>query len=521
MPLHGRMQIRSALKATGVVFVVLLALACSLARWQEVFVGGDVYFLDPDCYSRMTRVAAVLAGEGPFVRVHTFENAPQGIVPHTTAPLDWLIAVPASLTGKVDLAGAFVSPVLGMAFVVGVCLWGWRKPFGLLAGLLAAVSPSLAHAFSVGRPDHQSLLLLLLGVAVAAEIALWEGRKKAAMVSAVAWSLALWVSLFEPLILLLACLALRLFVLRKAGLPGKSDIAAPLTFSVILLIAFFADGWRFAPPSAEASTLFPMWASTIGELKPATLSLIFGWLGWLVPFIPLLLAWGSARGLNRPMLACAALLCFLLMLTFWAARWGPFLVMVAVLVLPTALAVVRWRHLMRVVFVVSLWPVAAVWDAQLFPDSAAAAMREEARMEGPLLREAAGAVQSGPVLAPWWLSPAIAYWTGQPCVGGSSHQSLPGTAETARFFLSETSAEAADILQRRSVSYVITDDPRRLIENSSTILGVSPRSRPMIDRLNHGEPFPFLEPVARNRFFRVFKVISDDATSPQAGTSDR
>ena len=30
--------------------------------------------------------------------------------------------------------------------------------------------------------------------------------------------------------------------------------------------------------------------------------------------------------------------------------------------------------------------------------------------------------------------PAIAYWSGQRCVSGSSHQSLPGTVDSSRFF---------------------------------------------------------------------------------------
>ena len=30
------------------------------------------------------------------------------------------------------------------------------------------------------------------------------------------------------------------------------------------------------------------------------------------------------------------------------------------------------------------------------------------------------------ILAPWWLSPPLAYWSGQPAVAGSSHEALPG-----------------------------------------------------------------------------------------------
>ena len=68
------------------------------------------------------------------------------------------------------------------------------------AGLLFfAVSPILAHGTALGRPDHQSLLLLLLLIALAAE---WTLRERVSrgweIVSGISWGLACWVSLYEP-----------------------------------------------------------------------------------------------------------------------------------------------------------------------------------------------------------------------------------------------------------------------------------------------------------------------------------
>src|SRR5207249_7606816 len=68
-----------------------LILATRCANYQEIFVAGNVYFTDADCYARMTRVRMCEKNPGLIVRHHNFDNFPQGTTPHTTAPLDYLI----------------------------------------------------------------------------------------------------------------------------------------------------------------------------------------------------------------------------------------------------------------------------------------------------------------------------------------------------------------------------------------------------------------------------------------------
>ncbi len=100
---------------------------------KSVFFEDGIYFTDGDCYARMTRVQKVL--EHPFspLRHHDFENYPQGTTPHTTAPLDFLnaglslILKPFSAQA-LDLAGAYISPLLG-ALLVGFLWWWSRKVF--------------------------------------------------------------------------------------------------------------------------------------------------------------------------------------------------------------------------------------------------------------------------------------------------------------------------------------------------------------------------------------------------------
>src|ERR1700747_3732164 len=112
-------MIRGILAVIEIAFLSALILAARYANYQDVFVAGNVYFVDADCYARMTRVQLVSAKPGLIVRHHAFENFPQGTTPHTTAPLDYLI-LGLSLLLKplsahaLDLAGAFISPLLAL-----------------------------------------------------------------------------------------------------------------------------------------------------------------------------------------------------------------------------------------------------------------------------------------------------------------------------------------------------------------------------------------------------------------------
>ena len=107
-----------------------LILATRCANYADVFVGGQVYFVDADCYARLTRARLVAAHPGLVVRHHDFENYPVGTTPHTTAPLDYLIVGLAALLGPfsaqpLDRAGALMSqlpPLEG-----GWLLCGWVR----------------------------------------------------------------------------------------------------------------------------------------------------------------------------------------------------------------------------------------------------------------------------------------------------------------------------------------------------------------------------------------------------------
>ena len=108
--------------------------------------------------------------------------------------------------------------------------------------------------------------------------------------------------------------------------------------------------------------------------------------------------------------------------------------------------------------------------------------RATQRAERAALRDTVSIIATNPngaFLAPWWQSPAIAYWTRRPGVAGSSHQSLPGIVDTARFYLTDKNDEAAAILKKRRVTHVLADAAEREIETSAALLGIEPPATPL------------------------------------------
>lgn len=495
----------------GMVLVAVIgwiALAAFTWNKESVFFGGEVFFADGDCYARMTRVR-MLVGDGlQSIRHHAWENFPVGTAPHTTMPLDVLIAgISAALAPftaqNLDLAGAWVSPILGFVTIGFLVAWGLasRWPYWWLPGLAAALSPILAHGFQVGRPDHQSLLVLLIAVALAAETGIWKkGRAAWDYVSAGAWGVALWVSLFEPAVLLGAFLAGRLAAGRWRG-----GFKPWTLFAGILMLAFLVDGWR----AAGFHEAFDRWALNIGELRSAGWGVLFSWCGGLVIAAPVLLVWRAARDGGAICSLFAGLIVLLVGLCFWHARWGYFLALVFAMSLPWILMAFRWKWLAAAVLALSLWPVAAEWERILYPDDEAFRARAEHIADAVALREASLAIKNRPaggVLAPWWFSPAIVWWCGHPCLGGTSHQSLPGIVDSCRFYLAENDVDAMEILRYRQVRYVFAYEPDRVISNSEQILGAKAEVEPLAARIYKNSPFPGLEPVFRNRFFKIYRV---------------
>lgn len=510
---------RAVLATLEILIFSALILGTRCANYQDVFVGGEIYFTDADCYSRMTRARMCWEHPGLILRHHAFENFPAGTTPHTTAPLDYLIVALAAglkpFTARaLDLAGAIVSPLL--ALVGGWFLWWWsrRSRLRYRAGLLLlyAASPIVAHGGELGRPDHQSLLMLLLTLAICAEWTLQTNPSRNwSWVSGGAWGLALWVSFYEPLILLAVILISHGLFARQnftARFRGLGWIVCGTIVALALLIERRLTGlFVFV-----ADPILANWARTIGELKhvAATDVIWLSWAGLLLIPLPALL-WIAVRRTMAVPFFLAALLVATFLLTVWQARWAYFFVIIFALTIPSLLAVIPSRLIAYVAISVSLWPILKSWDEKIWPNEPEKGLRLERRFEAVRWRETAtllAAKTETPFLAPWWWSPAIVYWSGQPGVGGSSHEALAGIAQSARFFLAADATTAREILVAHKIEWVLVYDADRTVQNSSALLGVPPPAEPLcrlLDRTPSQAP-PFLQLVAQNAACKLFRV---------------
>lgn len=490
-----------------------LILATRCANYRKVFMGGEVYFTDADCYSRMTRVRMCVEHPGLILRHHSFENFPAGTTPHTTAPLDYLIAllsvVLKPMTARpLDLAGAIISPLLALLTGWFLWWWSWRTRLRYRGALLLlfVLSPIVVHGTELGRPDHQSLLLGLIAVGVCAEWSLASGDSRGwSLGSGAAWGLALWVSFYEPLILLAILLAAQLAVARKTFLTRNRLVGWAVSGAVVFLALAIEQRLPVWP---RGSQIFSNWVATIGELSPVKIDdpIWLRWTGLLLIPLPALL-WIALRKTRTLPVFLAALLLASFALTLWQARWAYFFVMMFALALPACLNVIGNRIAVWLLIVISLFPILKDWDERLWPNEFQTAAIAERRFEAIAWRQAALQID-GPFLAPWWWSPAVAYWSGQPGVAGSSHEALDGIEQSARFFLAPNSETAQGILLKNRVAWVLAYDAERTVANSAQILGIPAPENPLgrvLDRTPSQAP-PFLQLAAPNPASKLFRV---------------
>ncbi len=530
------------LRIFEILLLSALILGTRCANYPDVVTAGNVYFTDADCYARMTRVRMCAEHAGLIVRHHTFENFPQGTTPHTTAPLDYLILGLSILlrpltAHALDLAGALISPLL--ALLGGWFLWWWslrmkfRYRWAML--LIYAISPILVHGAELGRPDHQSLLMLLVTIAICAEWSLrTEPTRSWSAASGIAWGLAIWVSAYEPLVLLLVLLACLAVAGRRRPGPESPAQSVPATaifgkqrrpgwilFAAAIALAFLIERRVPSLPLFHSSWAFRNWLGTIGELTSVSPldPVWFRWAGYLIVLAPILavLGWREKKktGLDEPDRIAPLFLLVLLaatyLLTIWQARWAYFFLSIFAIALPGLLQPLKARTAVWVALAISVLPVLRAWDGRLWPNEYMLALRIERRNESVQLRELATMMRSDqvhPFLAPWWLSPSVAYWSGQPGVAGSSHQSMPGIVDSARFFLAQDWHKAREILARRQAGWVISYDSDRVARNSAAILGEPIPEHPMcwfLDRRPSQAP-RYLVLSAQNDTGKLFRV---------------
>lgn len=511
---------RIALVALEIALLVALIIGTRCANAPQVFVGGEIYFVDADCYARMSRARICYEHPGTVVRRHDFENYPCGISPHTTAPFDYLIvALAAALSpltkNALDLAGAFISPLLGLGG--GIFLYWWllknQVRFRWAALLLYAASPILVHGTALGRPDHQSLLIVLTMIGICAEISLAQRLSRAwNIVAGAAWALAWWVSFYEPFVLL-AIIVLFRFA-RRGAFRDRSQRAGAIVFVAILLLAVVVErrmpSWPHPPELRN-------WAGTIGELRhlPLTSALWWQWCSGLLLLAPLLF-WK-----RRAPDFLVALFVITLALTIWQVRWGYFFVLSFCLLAPSLLEVFPRRFAAWLVFIVALFPVAQFWDRTWWPSEGEQQQRAHAMVAAQDFRDCAMEMRGDErvgFIAPWWESPALAYWSLQDGIAGSSHEGIQGIVESARFFIAMNPGEAGVFARKNRVRWVIAGDAQNVAANSAAILGKPPSADALCFLLDERPSFApsflkLLEQKAHAKVYRT-KFPEENASFP-------
>ncbi len=498
----------------------------------------QIHFVDADCYSRMTRVR-ILAGMEPFpppaeplhfpgfLKNHTFENYPEGTLPHTTAPMDWAILLLWQTLGatesNMDLAGYLISPLLGAALLLAGWVWAIKLqlPWKWSTLLLLGCSPILLHGFAFGRPDHQSLVLLLTGIALMLEAARWRYPSwTLSFLSGLCWGLSFWVSWFEPLVLWIVATLFRAIMLLTRHSPANSK--QELLFPLGITAAFAAGtlvltGFPQTGLSPEMEPYFWRWAQSIGELQSVSLfQFIPRWTGWFGLVLPFVLGWRWWKS-RDPLCGFWLILIMVLgTLTLWHMRWGYYLVLGIALAFPMGLMVFSRKWIGVAVFLISLWPMARELERMTFPEGERTGQLVSRRQESSDLSQAGlvlRGMEGNGILAPWWLTPKLVYRSGKDGVAGSSHQSLSGTLAASRFFTGDDPEAARRILRDRKVSFVVVADSGQVLENSLQNLGTSlPGGRTMAALLDRhpSEAPPYLTLVFRNSSCKIYQFNDDE-----------
>jgi hypothetical protein len=335
-------------------------------------------------------------------------------------------------------------------------------------------------------------------------------------VSGIAWGLAIWNSAYESLVLFLIVTVVSVLEERQALL-ARSRRAGWLCFLLIIAIAVLIERRIPSLSIFHANAIFKNWASTIGELahvSPAN-PIWLRWCGYFLLLTPFLIWITISRNSRRSERAMPWFVPVILVatyaLTIWQARWGYFFVLIFSLALPVLLTPIKSSAALWIAFVLSIFPILRDWDQRLWPNDTQLAKLVEQRNEAAQIRDLALNLQSTetrPFLAPWWLSPAIAYWSGQPGVAGSSHEGLSGIEDSARFFLCEDSQKAREILKKREAAWILAYDTERVAQNSAAVLNQPLSPHPLCRVLDRtpGQAPPFLLFSAQNATCKLYRV---------------
>ena len=183
-----------------VAFQILFMVAGMSRFWT-----GEL--VDADAYMRLQRVVELAENGRWYDPFWTRTNAPYGETMHYTRPLDALLLAGAWVGSAITdfrtalwVWGGVLSPLL-LVLSLLVLRWGvhpfleGRAAFALCV-LLACAQPALSSPFTVGRPDHHSLIALVLIAQLACLGRMTDDREptRLALVAGALGGFGIWVS---------------------------------------------------------------------------------------------------------------------------------------------------------------------------------------------------------------------------------------------------------------------------------------------------------------------------------------
>ena len=515
-------------RAIGWVLTVCWIIAVRMRYAGQLVASGGVLF-DVEGFARMCRVSR-LFGTGLWVlKRNDHEGWPLGVDGAGSTLSDhllWVVAWAIRCTGMaiervderlgvvlragaLDYGGGLFSLLVGLS-VAGAMLWWVRRQefgrFGFVGWLIFISLPPLVFATRFAALDESVFGLLFLCWALIFADTGWCSSGWRAVVGGAMAGASLWVAprFAGPVILLIMTLR----GLRSGSRKGVVDSLGWWAVGVVLVLgcACWLDGAAWCQPLVSSGA--GRWHDTLGLWRRVEEGgAPWLWFGGMVLIPCLALVFGMSgfpeRALNlfRSVAALAAIV------ASWAMPvWAPVAVVLVLMCAPAAVrgskkivGDVRYRMLLQGRGVRRLcavgaamlffWPIARWWDGWLYPSDHRATEALEYREEMAQLRRVAHGLRGGevqPFLAPWYLSPAVCYWSMQPAVSSFTLMNPEGLEFAVKFYSSPDPSGLRDALFARGVRWIICDAPDRFERNVRRLRLDLPRQDSAIHMLRRG-----------------------------------
>lgn len=132
----------------------------TLPQWNEVFVGGSVWFKGVDAWYHMRLVDNMMVNFPVPLEWDMFIIFPGGMHVGYFPLLSWMITIPGQLFNY-EVVGALLPPILGALTLIPIyfiCKTLWKDWVGLIACTLVMILPTeLFHRSLLGFTDHHIL----------------------------------------------------------------------------------------------------------------------------------------------------------------------------------------------------------------------------------------------------------------------------------------------------------------------------------------------------------------------------